>query len=157
MAVTSDLFGGLGGLMRGLSGFMPQDDPETKLITLQGQLEELRGEQTAILAEVGTRALAENPGRYPDQEAGLARIRSRLSAAETELENARQEKQRREQAQKRAELLRTCPRCGSQNPDGVRFCQECGAKLGPAVCPGCGAELAPGTRFCGECGARLEG
>lgn len=30
--MEDDLFGGLGGLMKGLSSFMPQDDPDAKLI-----------------------------------------------------------------------------------------------------------------------------
>ena len=25
----------------------------------------------------------------------------------------------------------TCPRCGSQNRDSARFCQECGASFSP--------------------------
>jgi len=154
--MANDLFGGLGGLVRGLSGFMPQDDPDVKLMNLQTRLGDLRGEETAALAEVGKQALAEFPGRFPEQEAELARVRGKLAAAEAELKGAQQARQQTEQAQKREEALCTCPRCGFRNPDGVRFCQECGAKLGPAVCRACGAELAPGTRFCGACGAKQE-
>lgn len=154
--MANDLFGSLGGLMRGLSGFMPQDDPDVKLLNLRSQLDDLCAEETALLAEVGKRALAECPGRFPEQEAELARIKCRLAAAEAELTGAQQEKQKAEQASRREEALHTCPECGFRNPDGVRFCQECGARLGPAVCRKCGAELAPGTRFCGECGARQE-
>ena len=32
--MANDLFGNLGGLMRGLSGFMPQDDPGVKLMRM---------------------------------------------------------------------------------------------------------------------------
>src|SRR5262245_13993619 len=45
-----------------------------------------------------------------------------------------------------------CPRCQSQNREGVRFCEECGSPLSPR-CPQCGAELLRGKRFCGSCGA----
>src|SRR5262245_16976284 len=45
-----------------------------------------------------------------------------------------------------------CRRCRSQNRDGVRFCEECGARLGP-TCANCGSELVPDQRFCGACGA----
>ena len=31
----SDLFEGLSGIMKGLSGFMPQDDPNVKLKSMQ--------------------------------------------------------------------------------------------------------------------------
>ena len=48
----------------------------------------------------------------------------------------------------------TCPRCRHENPPGLKFCGECGARLA-AVCAGCGASNAPAQKFCGECGAAL--
>ena len=45
-----------------------------------------------------------------------------------------------------------CPTCGSGNPDGKRFCEDCGGSL-LAICPACGAQLTAGKRFCGDCGA----
>ena len=45
-----------------------------------------------------------------------------------------------------------CAKCQSQNREGVKFCEECGAPLAIA-CQSCGAELAPGKKFCGSCGA----
>ncbi len=45
-----------------------------------------------------------------------------------------------------------CPRCQSQNREGVRFCEECGGRL-VTTCVSCGAELLPDKRFCGSCGA----
>jgi class 3 adenylate cyclase/tetratricopeptide (TPR) repeat protein len=45
-----------------------------------------------------------------------------------------------------------CPSCRADNRPGVRFCEQCGARLGTA-CASCGAPLAPSSRFCGECGA----
>ena len=44
-----------------------------------------------------------------------------------------------------------CPACGAENPDGKRFCGDCGASLA-ASCAACGAPLEPGKRFCGDCG-----
>jgi len=70
-----------------------------------------------------------------------------------------------------------CPNCGSQQPDGAAFCDECGAKLEertppasppappqaqPAptavatTCPVCGAPVMPGEAFCDSCGAQLD-
>lgn len=49
-----------------------------------------------------------------------------------------------------------CPKCKYENRAGVKFCEECGAKL-PVICPNCGAELSAGTKFCGECGTRISG
>jgi class 3 adenylate cyclase/tetratricopeptide (TPR) repeat protein len=47
-----------------------------------------------------------------------------------------------------------CPACGQPNPQGKRFCGDCGAAL-PTPCPACGAANPPDKRFCGDCGATL--
>ncbi|MGD9034797.1 MAG: adenylate/guanylate cyclase domain-containing protein, partial [Desulfobacteraceae bacterium] len=47
-----------------------------------------------------------------------------------------------------------CPKCQTENPEGKKFCRECGAKLALA-CPQCAAEILPGDKFCGECGHNL--
>ncbi|HEX9944664.1 MAG TPA: adenylate/guanylate cyclase domain-containing protein [Thermoanaerobaculia bacterium] len=47
-----------------------------------------------------------------------------------------------------------CPQCQFENPAGMKFCGECGAKLA-RVCPQCGTEVPPGFKFCGECGSPL--
>ena len=44
-----------------------------------------------------------------------------------------------------------CPGCAHQIPASVKFCPECGARIG-ARCAACGAELLPGAKFCAECG-----
>lgn len=64
-----------------------------------------------------------------------------------------------------------CPECGSKNPEGAKFCFDCGAKLPEIIdveaseveqeaeqaqkryCVSCGAELGEGKKFCSECGA----
>jgi hypothetical protein len=48
-----------------------------------------------------------------------------------------------------------CPRCGQPSGDG-KFCNNCGAPLGPTKCAVCGTENPPGAKFCGGCGAKLE-
>jgi class 3 adenylate cyclase/predicted ATPase len=47
-----------------------------------------------------------------------------------------------------------CAGCGFLNRDGVRFCEECGARL-DLTCASCGATVPPGRKFCGGCGASL--
>ena len=53
-----------------------------------------------------------------------------------------------------------CPKCGSANAPGVKFCNECGAKMDVASqtvpCVKCGAALQAGAKFCNECGAKQE-
>jgi class 3 adenylate cyclase/tetratricopeptide (TPR) repeat protein len=48
-----------------------------------------------------------------------------------------------------------CPKCQSENREGVKFCEECGAKM-EMECPNCGAIIPLGKKFCGECGHKLE-
>ena len=47
-----------------------------------------------------------------------------------------------------------CPRCQHENPSGVKFCGECGARL-ESACAACGAANPAGNKFCGQCGASL--
>src|SRR5499427_1053766 len=47
-----------------------------------------------------------------------------------------------------------CAHCQHENPSGMKFCGECGARL-DASCPACRASNPPGNKFCGECGAPL--
>ena len=51
----------------------------------------------------------------------------------------------------------TCPRCGTSNPQDVRFCKRCGEGLAALFekCPKCGSENAPDTVFCGRCGTNI--
>ena len=44
----------------------------------------------------------------------------------------------------------TCLRCRTANPQGAKFCLECGAPL-KARCDACGAPLPAAARFCLEC------
>ena len=47
-----------------------------------------------------------------------------------------------------------CPKCQSENREGVRFCEDCGARM-EIKCPSCGASIPMEKRFCGECGHNL--
>ncbi|MBT8350463.1 MAG: zinc ribbon domain-containing protein, partial [Deltaproteobacteria bacterium] len=47
-----------------------------------------------------------------------------------------------------------CPKCKSENREGIIFCEECGVKL-EVECPSCNKKLPLGTKFCGECGHQL--
>jgi hypothetical protein len=49
-----------------------------------------------------------------------------------------------------------CPSCRFVNPEGMKFCGQCGTKLGPHG-PQCGFENPSGFAFCGQCGAALTG
>ncbi|MGD8471098.1 MAG: adenylate/guanylate cyclase domain-containing protein, partial [Desulfobacteraceae bacterium] len=47
-----------------------------------------------------------------------------------------------------------CPKCQFENREGVKFCEECGAKF-ELECPACKANIPIGRKFCGECGHNL--
>src|SRR5262249_32863825 len=47
-----------------------------------------------------------------------------------------------------------CARCGVENPEGKKFCQQCGSSL-THRCPSCESENLPGAKFCGDCGMVL--
>jgi class 3 adenylate cyclase len=47
-----------------------------------------------------------------------------------------------------------CPKCESDNREGVKFCEECGARF-ELECPSCKAKIPLGKKFCGECGYNL--
>ena len=49
-----------------------------------------------------------------------------------------------------------CSACGALNPEGKRFCADCGMALA-LLCPVCASLNAPGKKFCGECGSALPG
>jgi class 3 adenylate cyclase len=49
-----------------------------------------------------------------------------------------------------------CLSCDSENPDGTKFCGDCGTPI-PAGCPQCGFTNLPATKFCRACGMALEG
>jgi len=49
----------------------------------------------------------------------------------------------------------SCPRCGSQNTIGQRFCVGCGAPIANS-CPYCGAYMGDTSKFCTSCGAPFE-
>ena len=48
-----------------------------------------------------------------------------------------------------------CSRCGAENPDRAKFCEECASAL-MRRCPACGTENSPTAKFCVECAKPLE-
>src|SRR5919205_979780 len=54
-----------------------------------------------------------------------------------------------------------CPKCGTQNAAGVKFCNNCGAQMqvqqaAQVQCPNCQAQVQAGSKFCNNCGQSLE-
>ncbi|MBI3797028.1 MAG: zinc-ribbon domain-containing protein [Deltaproteobacteria bacterium] len=43
-----------------------------------------------------------------------------------------------------------CPSCGFTNPEGAKFCIECGGTVKHS-CPRCGFDNLPRAKFCADC------
>ena len=150
----SDLFSGL---MKGLSSLMPADDPNTQLFKLQAEVTDLKKKENDLYARLGRAAEAQYGldgfGELADQ---LRLVQSELAENQQKLNVAKAEAEAREQAAQQAAQSRTCPQCGWENPEGTKFCQECGTQMSqPSFCPNCGQQNPSGTRFCGGCGTKL--
>lgn len=155
--MANDLFGGL---MKGLGSFMPMDDPNVKLFQMQNEINELLNREREIYAEIGKRVFPQlkDQAEYADLAAELQFTRKKLNALQEELQATKSMKSEQEQKEQEKERSRTCSNCDTLNPEGVKFCQECGAKLNLSAkikCLECGAEFPVGTRFCGECGRQM--
>src|SRR5512132_2368392 len=49
-----------------------------------------------------------------------------------------------------------CASCGFENPEGAKFCIECGGAVKHS-CPSCGFDNLPQAKFCAVCGTALGG
>jgi hypothetical protein len=155
--MANDLFGGL---MKGLGAFMPKDDPDVKLFQSQSEISELQNKELELYAKIGQKVYpaVKDQTEYSDLIAELDFTQKKLKSVQEELQAAQNNKSEQEQKEQALLKSRTCPNCETLNPEGVKFCQECGARLNlsdKVKCAGCGAEYPAGTRFCGECGRQL--
>lgn len=157
--MANDFFGGLGGLMKGLTNFMPDDDPNAKVLKTTSALQELQTDEARILGEIGQKILPELGGRadFDSLVTELKIVREKMAKAQEELSAAKSAKEQTAKEAAAAQAQARCPVCGYDNAPGTKFCQDCGGKLGgdKTFCTSCGAQNPPGTRFCGECGARV--
>jgi len=49
-----------------------------------------------------------------------------------------------------------CPKCQYENPEGAKFCRDCGTSLEKdIICPNCGSSHPPGSKYCIDCGHDL--
>ncbi len=148
--MANDIFGGL---LKGFSSFMPQDDPNTKLFQLGNELSELQQQETQAYATIGKKVFDEvksNP-EFSDLILEIQTVQRRQTQIQSQLKAAQEEKD----ASERKAQARRCPDCGTETQEGIKFCGECGAKIGTSACSSCGTVNPPNTRFCGECGNKL--
>jgi DNA-directed RNA polymerase subunit M/transcription elongation factor TFIIS len=145
------------------------EGPSAGILSAQKEISDLKKQEETLFVEVGRQAFAANPDGYAQSDE-LKRIQSnirdseeKLEALQREAEEAQRAAEEARRAKEEADAATRCPSCGSQNPEGTKFCQECGTKLGaPAEeagsatrCPSCGNQNPEGTKFCQECGTKL--
>lgn len=98
-----DIFGGL---MKGLSGFMPQDDPNYKIMSAQGELDELVKEEKEIYAQIGKIAVSRyGIDKFEEFASRLQLVQMNIPAAKQKLEAAQEEKEKKK---KQKSLQRRC-------------------------------------------------
>ncbi len=66
-----------------------------------------------------------------------------------------------QQPQAQAQPMIICPKCGFQNQQTAKFCNNCSAPMqgqaqGTITCPKCGSSSVAGTKFCADCGTALQ-
>ena len=66
-----------------------------------------------------------------------------------------------QQPQAQVQPMVICPKCGYQNPQTAKFCNNCGGPMQPTTqgminCPKCGTSNTAGTKFCANCGTPLQ-
>lgn len=153
----------LTGIVKGLSGFMLQDDPDVKIFNAQTEMKEFSEREGKIYARLGRQVYETDGGEnYPEIRAELDYSQPTSRRRKAALERAEAEERARREAE---EQEHSCPNCGAYNPEGTNFCQECGTRLtqpvqqAPAAkrfCPNCGTEVIAGHRFCSGCGTKME-
>lgn len=163
----------LDGIVKGLTGILPEDDPDVKILKAQTELKELVAQEEKTFSRFGRRVYETDGGENdPEIKAELDQLAANRREAEERLQAARDEKATLERAaaeervrRENEEQARSCPNCGSYSPAGTNFCQDCGAHLEqPAqqttvtkrFCPNCGAEVIAGYRFCSGCGTKMD-
>ncbi len=132
---------------------------------LMKQRRDLAAQLGASLYDVVKEDPAMRAGREPLFD-GIANIDEQRAALEAEIVRIEAETA----AAQEANVVLSCPRCGSDVMGGDLFCSGCGLPIaevkaasapsqpaagGPA-CPSCGAPLVEGDAFCMMCGAKIE-
>lgn len=142
-------------LIKEISNFAPQDDPGVKAFNVQNELKDVLEKEEKLYCELGKRVYADGgAAKYPDIEVQLQALASKRTEIQQRLDTAIAEKEKADLVAV-AEGSNVCPSCGASNPEGTKFCSECGGKLETtAFCTACGSAIKPGMRFCGSCGAR---
>lgn len=94
------------GIVKGLSGFMPQDDPDVKIFNAQSELKELAGKEEKVYARLGRQVYETDGGKsYPEIKTELDQLAANRQAARGTPESCT----RRKDSPRTCQGGRTCP------------------------------------------------
>ena len=119
----------LEGIVKGISGFMPQDDPDVRIFKAQNELKDIMEKIEAAYARLGRQVYeADGAELYPELKAELERLSLEKSAATERGRRAKDEKAAVERAATE-DAARVCPNCGTAIALENHFCGSCGTKV----------------------------
>ena len=127
--MANDLFGALGGslggLVKGLTSIMPQDDPAVKMVNAQTELSELKAKEEKLYAQIG-RLAVETYGldTFTDYADELRLVQSNMIAAQEKVDALEREQKAAEEAARAEEEARR-------------------AAIEPYICPNCDYKFVP--------------
>ena len=133
---------------------MTINETKIKSEAIAGKITESEQTALALYAELGQKMLG-----LLAADSEHAPLADNIREINAQLEELRREFTELEQTYKTQLIALTCFACNMVNPEGSRFCEVCGAKLGEPpkeYCRACNTTNRPGQKFCGECGAKLE-
>ena len=107
----------LTGLVKGLSGFMQQDDPDVKIFNAQTEIKEINEKIEKVYARLGRELYQKDGGEgFPLIKAELDMLVANQAAAREKLQMAKDEKAIKEKAaeeERARQEINNCPNCGN--------------------------------------------
>lgn len=141
-------------LTKGIASVVGDSDPDAKIINVQSLVDELKKEEEKLFAAIGRKAIEVDGDEKFGEDAVKLRLKQKeIIDAEEKVRIAKEEKE----ASNKEQTGNTCPGCGIEVAQNIKFCPECGTKLEnlevkKEFCTNCGNEKKEGMKFCINCG-----
>ena len=136
-------------------------DINEQLVALATEIESLEGSRIKALVGFGELALPElkDKAEFSEAAAEIEEMDAKIAESKENKVTLEATKAQLEFEQRERDVRRTCFVCNRVNPEGARFCEGCGGKLGDLpreFCKKCGTLNLSTLKFCGECGNKLD-
>ena len=136
-------------------------DFNEQLDAMKNEIAALEEKRLNALIELGELALPELKGNpeFFDPVAKIEEMALKIVELKEGMTILEARKAQFELEEKERIARRTCYACNRINPEGAKFCETCGGKLGDLpreFCKNCGTMNQPSLKFCGECGSKLD-